>query len=233
MHLSRIHFVLASVAIAGSAVMANVLAPRELMARTSAAPSLETVIPRQFGTWKIVPEISPVQPVDPEAYVQPDPQSAKVYSQEVGRGYSDGQGHIVMLMVAYGPVQNYRLKAHRPEICYTANGFRISDKVDAPVSFRDGASPILATRLIAERESRYEPVTYWIRIGNDVTNGVVSYQLSRLKYGLRGLIPDGALIRVSTIGLPREASFQLQDQFIHDLLSAVPPQELRFFTGAS
>ncbi len=233
MQLSRIHFVLASVAIVGAAIMANVLAPRELMARTSAAPSLDTVIPRQFGTWKVIPEISPVQPVDPEAYVQPDPLSAKVYSQEVGRGYSDGQGHIVMLMVAYGPVQNYRLKAHRPEICYTANGFRISDKVDAPVSFRNGASPIPATRLVAERESRYEPVTYWIRIGNDVANGVVSQQLSRLKYGLRGLIPDGALIRVSTIGLPREASFQLQDRFIHDLLAAIPPQELKFFTGAS
>ncbi len=233
MQLSRIHFVLASVAIVGAAIMANVLAPRELMARTSAAPSLDTVIPRQFGTWKVIPEISPVQPVDPEAYVQPDPLSAKVYSQEVGRGYSDGQGHIVMLMVAYGPVQNYRLKAHRPEICYTANGFRISDNVDAPVSFRNGASPIPATRLVAERESRYEPVTYWIRIGNDVANGVVSQQLSRLKYGLRGLIPDGALIRVSTIGLPREASFQLQDRFIHDLLAAIPPQELKFFTGAS
>lgn len=233
MQLSRIHFVLASVVILGAAVMANVLAPRELMARTSTAPSLETVIPRQFGTWKVIPEISPIQPVDPDAYVQPDPLSAKVYSQEVGRGYTDGQGHVVMLMVAYGPVQNYRLKAHRPEICYTANGFRISDKVDAPVTYRNGAPPILATRLIAERESRYEPVTYWIRIGNDVANGVVSYQLNRLKYGLRGLIPDGALIRISTIGLPQEASFQLQDQFIQDLLVAIPPQELKFFTGAS
>ena len=172
---------MASVAIVGAAIMAKVLAPHELMARTSAAPSLDTVIPRQFGTWKVIPEISPVQPVDPEAYVQPDPQSAKVYSQEVGRGYSDGQGHIVMLMVAYGPVQNYRLKAHRPEICYTANGFRISDKVDAPVSFRKDASPILATRLVAERESRYEPVTYWIRIGNDVIPAKLEQFVTRVK----------------------------------------------------
>ncbi|XSC45499.1 exosortase C-terminal domain/associated protein EpsI [Bradyrhizobium sp. RDT10] len=91
-------------------------------------PSLETVIPRQFGTWTLVPEISPVRPADPDAYVQPDPLAGKIYSQEVGRGYTDGHGNIVMLMVAYGPVQNYRLKSHRPEICYTANGFRISEK---------------------------------------------------------------------------------------------------------
>ena len=110
---------------------------------------MEDVIPRQFGTWTLVPEISPVRPADPEGYVQPDPLAAKIYSQEVGRGYTDGQGNIVMLMVAYGPVQNYRLKSHRPEICYTANGFRISEKAGRRVHYRNGAPPIKMTRLIA------------------------------------------------------------------------------------
>jgi EpsI family protein len=233
MKLNRIQVILASIAILGSAVLAEVLAPRELMARTSASPRLEKVIPRQFGTWTVIPEISPVAPADPEGYVQLDPYSARFYSQEVGRGYSDGHGNIVMLMVAYGPVQNYRLKAHRPELCYTAAGFRISNKTGAAVSYRDGAPPINTTRMIAERESRYEPITYWMRVGNDITSGVVDRQLVRLKYGLRGIIPDGALIRISTIGLPREASFKLQDQFIRDLLAAIPPQELKFFTGVS
>ncbi|MDN8963538.1 exosortase-associated EpsI family protein, partial [Staphylococcus aureus] len=63
--------------------------------------------------------------------------------------------------------------------------------------------------------------------------GVVDRQLIRLKYGLRGIIPDGALIRVSTVGLPQEASFKLQDQFIRDLLAAIPQNELAFFTGKS
>jgi EpsI family protein len=231
MKINRIQVILAALAILGAAVLAQVLAPRELMARTSAAPSLDSVIPKQFGVWTLVPQLSPVTPADPEGYVQPDPYSAKIYSQEVGRGYTDGHGNIVMLMVAYGPVQNFRLKAHRPEMCYTAAGFRISDKVDGTVDYRDGARPIKATRLIAERESRLEPITYWMRVGNDVTNGIVDRQLVRLKYGLRGIIPDGALIRVSTIGLPKEASFRLQDQFIRDLLAAIPPQELKFFTG--
>src|SRR6266516_4718598 len=213
MKYPRIQIILACIAIVGCAVLATVLAPRQLMARTSASPSLETVIPRQFGTWTLVPEISPVRPADPDAYVQPDPFAGKIYSQEVGRGYTDGHGNIVMLMVAYGPVQNYRLKAHRPEICYTANGFRVFDKSDTAVSYKDGSAPIKTMRLIAERESRYEPLTYWMRVGNDISNTVFEHQLSRLKYGLRGMIPDGALIRVSTIGLPREASFKLQDQF--------------------
>lgn len=231
MKFPRVHIILASLAILGAAVMAVVLTPRQLMARTANAPSLESVIPKQFGTWKYVPEVSPVRPADPEG-VELDPSIGKIYSQEVGRGYTDGRGNVVMLMVAYGPVQNYRLKSHRPEICYTAAGFRIFDKADTTVRFSERAAPITMTRLIAERESRYEPVSYWIRVGNDITNGVVGHQLSRLKYGLRGMIPDGALIRVSTVGLPREVSFQLQDQFIRDLLAAIPPQELKFFTGS-
>jgi EpsI family protein len=233
MKFNRIQVILASIAILGSAVLAEVLAPRELMARTSASLSLEQVIPKRFGTWTLVPEISPVTPADPEGYVEPDPHSARIYSQEVGRGYTDGHGNVVMLLVAYGPVQNYRLKAHRPEMCYTAAGFRISDKTGAAVSYRDDAAPIKMTRLIAERESRFEPISYWMRVGNDIANGVVDRQLIRLKYGLRGIIPDGALIRVSTIGLPKEASYKLQDQFIRDLLAAIPPQELKFFTGLS
>jgi EpsI family protein len=156
-----------------------------------------------------------------------------LYSQEVGRGYSDGHGNVVMLMVAYGPVQNYRLKAHRPEICYTASGFRISNMFKSQLSYRDGALPIRLTRLTAERESRLEPITYWMRVGNDIATGPVESQIIRLKYGLRGIVPDGAVIRVSTIGLPADASFKLQDQFIRDLLAAIPPQEVKFFTGVS
>lgn len=232
MKFTRVGVVLASIAIAGTAIAAEVFAPRQLMARTTASQSLETVIPKQFGTWKLVPEISPVKPVDLEAYVQPpDPLSAKVYSQEVARGYTDGAGHIIMLMVAYGPVQNYKLKAHRPEICYTANGFRVSDKNSSILDYSGGSLKI--TRLIAERESRFEPITYWMKIGNDISNGVVDNQISRLKYGLRGILPDGALFRVSTIGLPKDASFKLQDQFIKDLLVALPSQERGFFLGNS
>src|SRR4030088_1363227 len=116
MRANRVQVFLASIAILGAAVLAKVLEPRELMARSSASLNLEQVIPRQFGGWKLLPEISPVVPADPEGYVEPDPNSARIYSQEVGRSYTDGDGNIVMLLVAYGPVQNYRLKAHRPEI---------------------------------------------------------------------------------------------------------------------
>ena len=233
MKVSRLQIILASIALLAAAVLAEVLAPRELMARASASLDLQQVIPKQFGPWKLVPDVTPVTPDEPEGYVEPDAHSARIYSQEVGRTYTDSDGHIVMLMVAYGPVQNYRLKAHRPEMCYTAAGFEVSNKTGATVSYRDGAQPIKLTRLIAKREARFEPISYWMRVGNDITTGIVDRQLARLKYGLRGLIPDGALIRVSTVGIPQEASYRLQDQFIRDLLAAVAPQDRKFFTGQS
>jgi EpsI family protein len=229
--INRIQIILASITILAAAVMAKVLEPREMMAKTSASLNLETVIPKQFGMWTLVPDISPVTPADPEGYV--DTYTKRFYSQEVGRGYTDGRGNTVMLMVAYGPVQNFRLKAHRPEMCYTAAGFRVSAKTSAEVSYRDGVAPLKVAHVIAERESRFEPISYWMRVGNDITTGVLDRQLIRLKYGLRGIIPDGALMRVSTVGLPQKASYELQDQFIRDLIAAIAPKDRGFFTGSS
>jgi EpsI family protein len=231
MKISRLQIVLVSVALLTSAVLAEVLAPRELMART-ASLDLEKAVPRQFGAWTLVPNIQPITPTDPEGVVDPDAKNGQIYSQEVGRGYVDGSGNLVMLLVAYGPVQNYRLKAHRPEMCYTAAGFRISGKHGEELAYGKGQQPLKLTRLVAEREARFEPISYWMRVGNDIATGVVDRQIIRLKYGLRGIIPDGALIRISTIGLSQEMSFKVQDQFIRDFLDAVAPQDRKFFTGA-
>jgi EpsI family protein len=227
---NRFHVVLASIALLASAVLAEVLAPRELMARSSSI-DLEAAIPRQFGEWTLVPEIKPVIPDDPEGVIDPDDKLNRVYSQEVSRAYHDASGNIVMFLVAYGPVQNYRLKAHRPEMCYTAAGFRVSGKHGEELTLPGSKHPLKMTRLTAERETRFEPISYWMRVGNDVATGIVDRQIVRLKYGLQGIIPDGALIRVSTIGLPEKASFAVQDHFIRDFISAVAPQNRKFFTG--
>jgi len=226
---NRFQVGLVAAALLGSALAAQVLEPRQLMART-AGLDLEKAVPQQFGTWKLVPEIKPIIPADPEGVLDPQTEKDMVYSQEVSRGYTDPQGHIVMFLVAYGPVQNYRLKAHRPEMCYTAAGFRISDKHGEQLAIDSGQN-IAVTRLVAQREARYEPISYWMRVGNDIATGIVDRQIIRLKYGLRGIIPDGALIRVSTIGLSEETSFKVQDQFIRDFLKAVAPQDRKFFTG--
>jgi EpsI family protein len=228
--INRLQVALVSIMLLASAVLAEVFAPHELMART-AALDLEKAVPRQFGEWTLAPNIQPLAPADPVAVEDLDGKIGRIYSQEVGRSYVDRSGNIVMFLVAYGPVQNYRLKAHRPEMCYTAAGFRISGKHSEELAYDKGQQPLKLTRLVAEREARFEPITYWMRVGNDIATGVVDRQIIRLKYGLQGIIPDGALIRFSTVGLSQEASFKVQDRFIRDFLDAVAPQDRKFFTG--
>jgi EpsI family protein len=232
MKASPVQAVLACVAILASAALAEASRPRELMADASRVPNLETAIPRKFGQWALVPSVGLVTPSEPTGFVKQQELSARIYSQEVGRGYTDGAGHVVMLLVAYGPIQDYRLKAHLPEVCYGAAGFRVSKKTVIEMSYRDNAAPLALSRVTAAKEGRFEPVTYWMRIGNDVVTGVFDRQLARMKYGIQGLIPDGALFRVSTEGIPEEASYRLQDQFIRDLIGAIAPENRKFFVGS-
>jgi EpsI family protein len=232
MKASPVQAVLACVAILTSAAVAEASRPRELMADASRVPNLEAAIPRKFGQWALVPSVGLVTPSEPTGFVKQQNLSARIYSQEIGRGYTDGAGHVVMLLVAYGPIQDYRLKAHLPEVCYGAAGFRVSKKTVTEMSYRDNAAPLALSRVTAAKEGRFEPVTYWMRIGDDVVTGVFDRQLARMKYGIRGLIPDGALFRVSTEGIPEEASYRLQDQFIRDLIGAIAPEDRKFFVGS-
>ena len=70
-----------------------------------------------------------------------------------------------------------------------------------------------------------------MRIGYDNSNGNWARQALKLEYGLRGWIPDGALFRVSTVGIPAEESFKVQDKFIRDLLNSVDPETRAFMVG--
>src|SRR5262249_52329199 len=109
----------AAALILAAAWLAQLMVPRELMPRASETFDLQTIIPGQFGEWTQVPGIRLVEPTEPDALAH------QLYSQEMGRGYVDHEGHLVMLMVAYGPSQSDRLQLHRPEACYVAEGFRV------------------------------------------------------------------------------------------------------------
>jgi EpsI family protein len=229
---NRMHLTLASAAVLATALLAATLAPRELRRSDSATPDLSRLIPLEFGTWKYVPGIALVIPAaDGETAAESSSHPYGVYDQVMGRGYRNDKGDTVMLLIAYGNAQDTRLKAHRPEFCYTAAGFRVSGKTEAELPLLERGRSLRLTRLIAERESRLEPVSYWMRVGDQISHGVLDRQLIRLHYGLRGIVPDGALIRTSTVGLAAPASFEIQDRFIRDLLAAVPPPDLDFFLG--
>jgi EpsI family protein len=214
---------LACVAMLAAVLLAVVLTPHNLMARTHEVFDIEKHLPTQFGDWKPVEGLNVVAP--------PDELEREVYNQEASRGFVDPEGHVVMLVVAYGESQSDRLQLHHPEVCYTAQGFRVSRPRAASLAYSDSMPPLRVAQLVATREERIEPITYWMRIGYDNSESNWARQALKLGYGLRGWIPDGALFRVSTVGASPEESFKIQEKFIHDLLNDVDPGTREFMVG--
>ena len=56
--------------------------------------------------------------------------------------------------------------------------------------------------------------------------------MRRLAYGLSGEIPDGMLVRVSSISSDEPDAWRLQDQFIAELLAALGAAERVRLIGA-
>ncbi len=180
---------------------------------------LEVLIPRQFQDWQVDPSIVPIQ-VSPDVQAKLD----KVYAQTLARTYVNAGGQRVMLSIAYGGDQGGEsTQVHRPEFCYTAQGFQIVQSAVGDVATRFGS--LTVRRLMATLDRRKEPITYWITVGDYATLPGVGRKLRQLAYGLTGRVPDGMLVRVSTLDDNAAAAYVVQDRFVNDLLSAVTPAE--------
>ncbi len=176
---------------------------------------LEALIPLRFADWRLRDEPVPVAPLDPRA----DLSSKRIYDQVLMRTYVDAAGNQVMLAVAYGSDQSDRLKVHRPEVCYTFQGFRITARSQQLLAVDGIQLPV--KRLVAVNGVRVEPVTYWIKVGESVVTGGVARKLAQLRYGLTGTVPEGMLVRVSSIDKNTAAAFRIQEFFVRDLVAAL------------
>lgn len=201
-----------------SAVMAVVLKPDERMAENLPPLSLEEAIPKQFGDWHIDPSIVPVDP-SPDVEARLD----EIYSQTLARTYANSQGQRIMLSIAYGADQSGDgNQVHRPEFCYTAQGFQLLSSEIGRLITDYGSLPV--RRLLAKQGPRNEPITYWITIGDKATLPGLRRKINQLAYGLSGTVPDGMLVRVSSISTNTEAAYELHAEFVRDMLASMDPQ---------
>ncbi|WP_332854344.1 exosortase-associated protein EpsI, B-type [Duganella sp. S19_KUP01_CR8] len=200
-----------------SAGLTKVVTPTIKLADEKAKLDLETAIPREFGGWKLDTHSVPVQ-LDPETAAKLN----KLYNQTVSRTYINADGHRIMLSIAYGGDQSEGLGLHRPEVCYAAQGFEIRGNATGTLATGYGSLPV--RRLLAVSGERNEPISYWITIGNQAIGPGLGQRLTQLRYGLTGVVPDGMLVRVSEVVRDNDASYQLQEQFIRQLLQAVSPE---------
>jgi EpsI family protein len=220
--MNRAAFVLATLMCAAS-VGAYVVRPDTKAAERGPQINLEKMIPERFGDWRVEPQV--VQVVNPQTKELLD----KLYSQTLSRTYADGSGYRVMLSLAYGSDQRGALQAHKPEVCYPAQGFKLHELIQSALQTEFGTIP--ATRLFVTLGRRNEPVTYWFTVGDSAIRSAFEKRMVEFRYGLTGQIPDGLLFRVSSIDADRAHAFGIQDRFVNDLLQALPPVERLRLSG--
>ena len=220
---NRTAFVLAALMIAAS-VAAIVARPGVRVADERPAISLDRMIPAQFGDWRLAP-LSRVKVVNPQTQELLD----KLYSEVLTRIYINADGYRIMLSLAYGSDQRGELQVHKPEVCYPAQGFILHSNEPGLVATPFGEIPV--RRLFTSMGVRKEPVTYWFTVGDTAVQGSTQKKIAELILGLTGRIPDGMLFRVSSIDADAGRAYQLQQNFIVQLLQVLPPVERKRLSG--
>jgi EpsI family protein len=175
---------------------------------------LDQILPAQIGRWKFVSTSGLVVPPK-------DQLALAIYSQTLTRVYTDGRS-LIMLLVAYSASETGFLQVHRPEFCYTAAGFQLSDFAHHDVQMNREKSFRVNT-LSAMREDGGEKLLYWTRIGNHIPLSWAEQKIVFAEDNLRRLIPDAALVRVST-PLPDEGGALANlDEFVREMVAATAP----------
>jgi EpsI family protein len=211
---------LAALLMGASAAAGYRLTPtRRLADLRPARLNLNTDVPGSFGDWRI-------DPIRFAGIVNPETEELlnRLYNQQLSRTYINGAGQRVMLSIVYGENQRQREgnALHYPEVCYPAQGFEVKASRAGTIDVPGGSIPVkrLETQLGSRRT---EPVTYWTTLGDQATSSGMKRRLAELRYGLKGIVADGVLFRVSSIGADSQAEFLLQDRFVVDLIGALPP----------
>ncbi|MGH7485706.1 MAG: exosortase-associated protein EpsI, B-type [bacterium] len=186
--------------------------------------SLEQTIPKQFGDWRELQQES-AQVVNPQTQELLD----KLYSQVLTRTYVNSKGYRIMLSLAYGDDQRGGLTAHRPEVCYPAQGFALLGTTETTITTPFG--PIAARRLNTRLGARKEPVTYWFNVGDTTVRSQWQQRIVEMRLGFLGQIPDGLLFRVSSIDDTPTRAYETQDAFVNDLLNSVNTEDRMRLAG--
>jgi EpsI family protein len=193
------------------------------------SPQFEQIVPKNFGDWIEVTEANNNTVVNPEVQEAVN----NLYTQVVSRVYENKtNGRQIILSLAYGDNQTFSKQLHRPESCYSSQGFKINNLYEEKVNVINRT--ITVNRMSANVGPRIEQVTYWIRIGDKVIGGPpTALNLARLEMGLKGYVTDGLLFRVSELTEDHKFSNVFQDQFIKDFLHALSPTQRAMMIGPS
>jgi EpsI family protein len=218
--------VVLGVAMAATSAFTGALSPKQKVADAHADFSLDAMIPKSFGGWTVDASVVPLAPDPTQKEL-----IAALYDQTLSRTYVNATGQRVMLSIAYGGDQSKQLQLHLPEVCYVAQGFDlVKDRRD---ELATGFGRVPVKRLVARQNARNEPITYWITIGDKAVMSGIDQKMQRFMYGLSGRIPDGMLVRVSTVEANEASAYRVQDRFVSQMLGALKPRDRSRLLGAA
>ena len=200
--------------------------PHTRLADSRPKVDLETLFPKRFGDWA-VDDRMPVQLVSPDTQAMLN----KLYNQTLSRTYINRKGDRIMLSVAYGGDQSDATRSHRPEVCYPAQGFQIMSSGSTRLDL--GSHQLPVRQLVAKLGGRIEPITYWITVGERITVTGTEQKLAQLSYSTRGIVPDGMLVRVSSIEVDSQLAYRVQQGFVAEMAKALPVAGRAQVLGAS
>jgi EpsI family protein len=207
-----------------TALATKVVTPPKFSETQHETLHLKEIIPDHVGNWVIDPSVVPVQ-------LSEDMQKTlnSLYSDVLVRTYVNPAGERVMMSVAYGGDQSGNLALHKPETCYGAQGFEISHFSRDQFSSPTATFPV--THLLAVQGHRSEPITYWTTVGDKVVRDGLEQKLQKLRYAMTGKIPDGILVRLSTLDNDINNSYRVQNEFIQSLLLAIKQDDRKKIIG--
>lgn len=188
------------------------LRPQRMVQRLPAG-ALDRAVPTIIGRWKFLTASGLVLPPQ-------DEMTQQLYDQVLTRVYAADGLPSVMLLIAYGSAQDYTLQAHLPEVCYPSSGYTVSSIERVPVTLRPGTSDT-ATYLTAERPDRTEQVYYWLRIGDRFPATLSDERMAVIAANLRGVLPDGVLVRLSVLDDNRSAALGQLQRFNQQMLASL------------
>ncbi len=186
---------------------------------------MDSAVPRTMGAWRMIPP--------PENMILPpedERMAAALYDDQLMRTYENDRAQQVMLLVAYARSQSSMLMVHRPESCYPGSGFTITSNEPVAIPVASGLS-INGRFLTAEMEGRIEQVLYWTRFGDDLPTDWDAQRQSIAVQGLKGLIPDGALVRMSIISPDAAGSLKLLQGFAAGMIRSAGPEGRGLLVG--
>ena len=207
-----------------SAALAAAMRPTISLADERPPIDLAAMVPGAFGDWHEEVNLSN-QLVNPQQKTLID----KIYSQTLSRNYINRQGYRIMLSIAYGANQGKALQLHTPELCYPAQGFTLLSKQPGKMDLLD--RPLATIRLETSSGQRHEPLTYWTVVGDHNVIGGLDKKLTEMRYALTGRIPDGMLVRVSSIDQSTERAYNMQKQFASAMIAAIASEHRSRFAG--